>query len=138
MERIRVFIRRRVIKQMKPTPTQKKKLYALLHEIVRLRDGAKCLKCGRTDKLQLSHIYPKGRYKLMEYLLGNVKLLCLSCHLFWWHKNPIEAHEWLSGVVSKERLAYLKLCSNTYLGKFDPKLAIIELTQELKQFSKRK
>jgi len=117
---------------MKPTILQKKKLYALLHEAVRIRDGAKCLKCGRTDKLQLSHIYPKGRYRLMEYLLDNVKLLCLSCHLFWWHKNPIEAHEWLKETLPKARLDKLKLSSNTYLGSFDPKLVILELTAFVK------
>lgn len=118
---------------MKPTATQKKKLYELLQKLVRVRDGERCLKCGKTERLQLSHIYPKGRYKLMEFLSKNVKILCVGCHLYWWHKNPIEAHEWLQEKLPKERLAWLKTASNTYLGKFDPKLAIIELESELKK-----
>lgn len=121
---------------MKPTPTQKKKLYALLHELVRLRDGAACLKCSKTEGLQLSHIYPKGRYRGMEFVDLNTKLLCTSCHIFWWHRNPIEAVEWINQKLPKERMDKLKLMSNTYMGGFDPKLVIIELTEKIKKLKR--
>lgn len=119
---------------MRPTALQQKKLYAFLHAIVRRRDGPRCRKCGRTDTLQLSHIYPKGRYRLMEFLSDNVKLLCHACHLYWWHRNPIEAHEWLQTVLSPDRLKRLKLASQTYLGPFDPKLSILGLEHELASY----
>lgn len=122
---------------MRPTPAQKKKLYGLLQKIVRLRDGDMCLRCSRTDTLQLSHIYPKGRYKLMEFIPSNCKMLCVACHLFFWHRDPIQAHEWLQTVLRPERLTKLKRMSQTYLGPFDPKLAIIELEQELQKYESR-
>lgn len=122
---------------MRPTALQKKKLYALLHAIVRLRDGPRCLKCNRTDSLQLSHIYPKGRYKLMEFLSDNVKLLCMPCHLYWWHRNPIEAHEWLQVTIPVSRQKKLKLASLTYLGPFDAKLSILGLEYELASYEPR-
>lgn len=122
---------------MKPSKTQKKALYELLHKLVRLRDGEKCLKCLKTDRLQLSHIYPKGRYRLMEFVPENVKLLCVGCHLYWWHRNPIEAHEWLKIKLDQARLAKLKLMSQTYLGPFDPKLQILYLKQEIKKYDSK-
>lgn len=72
----------------------------------------------------------------MEYMPENVKLFCVGCHLYWFHRNPIEAHEWLEKVIPKERLQKLKLASNTYLGPFDPKLAILELKTLIKNYSR--
>lgn len=116
---------------MKPTKTQKAKLNKLLHEICRKRDGDKCLRCFNTERLQLSHIYPKGKCRGMEFMAQNVKLLCVGCHLYFWHKHPVAAKEWLDTVMPKQRLDYLKLCSNSYMGGQDPKLLILELEQEL-------
>lgn len=118
---------------MKPNSSQKKKIYSLLKDIVTLRDGEECLRCKKRDRLQLSHIYPKGRYRLMEFMPENLKLLCVGCHLYWWHKNPMEASEWLKTVIPKDRLQRLRVASNTYLGSFDPKLQIIYLSDELKK-----
>lgn len=94
----------------KYTAHQVKEICALLREAVILRDGEKCLKCGKRDKLQMSHIYPR-RYKRMIYDFDNLKLLCVGCHLYWWHKNPIEAHEWLVKTVDEKRLQRLKFMS---------------------------
>ena len=118
------------IEQMRPTASQRKKLYALLHAIVRLRDGPRCLRHGGTDRLQMSHIYPKGRHKLMEFLTINVKLLCPDCHA-WWHANPAKAREWLKTAIPVERQKKLRLVSQTYLGPFDAKRSILGLEQEL-------
>lgn len=114
---------------MKTTAHQKKVLNSLLHEILLLRDK-KCLRCGKPE-FQMSHIYPKGRYRLMEYEPDNLKALCYSCHLGWWHKNPIEAHEWLVTVILKKRLDRLKMMSNTQLAPFDYKLQKVYLEHEL-------
>ena len=111
--------------------TEKRELNRLLHEILRLRDRV-CLKCGTDGTLQMSHIYPKGRYKGMEYEPLNVKLLCYGCHFHFWHKNPIEAHAWLASVMPKERLDYLKLRSQVVdSGMRNYKLLKIMLENEL-------
>ncbi|MDI6808179.1 MAG: hypothetical protein QME66_04240 [Candidatus Eisenbacteria bacterium] len=114
---------------MKPTKTQKARLYTLLRKAVIRRDGEICQKCGKTQILHLSHIYPKGKYRRMEFELDNVKLLCAGCHIFWWHKNPIEAHEWLQTVVPKERLDKLRLQAQ-YIDKSPIDYAALELYLE--------
>ena len=90
------------------TVYQRRKLNGLLHELIVLRDGGKCLYCGRTDTLQVSHIYPKGIYRGLEFDPLNLKLLCYRHHFHWWHKHPLEAKPWLEKVIDKKRLAYLK------------------------------
>lgn len=94
------------------TPSQKRTIYALLHELVRLRDKDRCLRCQKRE-WQLSHIYPKGKHRKMEFDPDNVKALCYACHIHWWHKNPIEAHEWLAVTIDKQRLMRLKIAANT-------------------------
>jgi len=113
------------------TKGEKKVLNGLLHKILEKRDG-RCLKCGKTE-WQMSHIYPKGRYRSMEFDPDNVKALCYACHLHWWHKNPIEAHEWLQIRMSDARLKRLKLMSQT-TNKIDYKLIRLFLEQTLKEY----
>lgn len=108
-------------------------IYGILRQIVMKRDGAKCLRCGKTDRLHLSHIYPRGKYKTMALEPLNLKMLCVGCHLYWWHKNPMEAWEWLNEVMSKERIQKLKVMSQSY-GKIpDLQLLKIALQKELTQ-----
>lgn len=115
---------------------QKKELNALLHEYCRLRDGDKCLHCGKSGDLQLSHIYPKGRYKKMEFDEDNLKLLCWHCHFGWWHKNPIEAHEWLKEILSAKRLRDLQFRAQTVNKTIlDFKLVKIYLEQKIKKLN---
>ncbi len=61
----------------------------------------------------MSHIYPKGRYRKMQFDPDNVKALCLGCHLYWWHKHPIEAKEWAIKALGRARLNRLKKKANT-------------------------
>jgi len=98
---------------MKLTPSQKRTINGLLRELLVLRDGERCLRCKRTGVLHMSHIYPKGKHRRMEYMAKNLKFLCLSCHLYWWHRSPIEAWEWLSATLDKGRLQELKRAANT-------------------------
>lgn len=128
------------IQKIKKIPKQfnkkshKKRLYALLHEAVRLRDNEQCLKCHRRDTLQLSHIYPKGKHRKLEFELDNLKLLCYACHIHWFHKSPIEAHEWLQQVIPQERLQRLKLLANTVqYGTIDYAALELWLEQEIKR-----
>ena len=55
----------------------------------------KCERCGGTFRLQISHILPKGKYPRLRYFLGNVIIFDFPCHPEWWHKNPLEAAEFI-------------------------------------------
>ena len=94
------------------TKSEKKKLHSLVREFVILRDK-RCLKCGKSDRLHASHIYPRGKYPKMQFNLENVKALCVGCHLYWWHKHPIDAREWAENTLGKALLRRLKKQSNT-------------------------
>lgn len=49
----------------------------------------------------------------MQFNLDNVKALCVGCHLYWWHKHPIEAREWAEKTLGKDLLNRLKKQANT-------------------------
>ena len=91
---------------------ERNKLHKLVREYVMLRDKV-CLKCGKSGNLHASHIYPRGKYPKMQFKVENVKALCLGCHLYWWHKHPIDAAKWLNNTLDKARLKRLKILSNT-------------------------
>ena len=91
---------------------QRIKLHKLVREYVILRDK-KCLRCGKTNNLHASHIYPRGKYPRLQFNTDNVKALCLGCHLYWWHKHPIEAKDWAVKTLGRPRLNKLKKQANT-------------------------
>jgi 5-methylcytosine-specific restriction endonuclease McrA len=94
------------------TKAQRSNLNKLVRQFIILRDKC-CLRCGKTKNLHASHIYPRGKYPKMAYDVNNVKALCLGCHLYWWHKHPIEAKEWAEKTLGKVRLDKLKKQANT-------------------------
>jgi hypothetical protein len=127
----------RTISHPKDKKYLKSQIMSLIHELVVLRDGEKCLRCGKTERLQMSHIYPKGRYRRLELEPDNIKFLCFSCHLCWFHKNPIEARDWLDSVMPKNRLERLKLMSlDSSPNRLDLKLHKIFLEHEIKRLGK--
>ena len=110
------------------TKAQRNKLNKLVREYVVKRDKV-CLRCGKPDRLHASHIYPKGKYRKMQFDVENVKALCVGCHLYWWHKHPIDAKEWAIKVLGRKRLNKLKKQANT-VNKI--KLDFKQLENELK------
>ncbi len=113
------------------TKAQKTKLNKLVREYVVLRDKV-CLRCGKSDRLHASHIYPKGKFRKMQFNVDNVKALCLGCHLYWWHKHPIEAKEWAEKTLGKRRLNKLKKQANTInKNKLDYKQIKSELERKI-------
>lgn len=82
----------------KKSPAQWRKSCVLLAKRIALeRDRYVCQKCGRTKNdcaIHASHVYPEGKYHDLSADPENIKALCFSCHFLWWHKNPIEAHNW--------------------------------------------
>jgi hypothetical protein len=121
---------------LKITKPQKKELNSLIHQILELRDK-KCLKCNSTINLQASHIYSVGSYKKLQFDIENIIFLCLRHHLFWWHKEPLEAWTWIQTALPKERLDRLKLrTQQTGKGMHEYKLLKIYLMKELQQYDK--
>ena len=118
---------------MKLSKYEKSVLKELRHNVCIARDGYKCLKCNEKNKpLYASHIYSVGAHKKMEWDIDNVKSLCYQCHILWWHRNPIEANEWLEKNIDKARLDRLKLRSQVIdKTPIDYKLIKIELEQLL-------
>jgi len=117
------------------TKAQKTKLNKLVREYVVLRDKV-CLRCGKSDRLHASHIYPKGKFRKMQFNVDNVKALCLGCHLYWWHKHPIEAKEWAEKTLGKVRLNRLKKEANTInKNKLDFKQLESELKNKIGEIS---
>lgn len=65
----------------------------LFSQYIRARDRV-CQKCGTDQKLQCSHIKSRA-IKSIRYNDDNAMALCLRCHIYWWHKEPLEASEWM-------------------------------------------
>lgn len=116
------------------TKHERKELNKLIHQILELRDKC-CLRCKTREKLQASHIYPKGVYRKLEFDVDNIKFLCWRDH-WWWHKNPLEAAEWIKTIMPKERLDRLRLRSQTSGdGMRNYKMLKMYLKQELGRYN---
>lgn len=120
---------------MSLSKTQRNKLKKLLAQAMKARDGYKCIRCSKTTVLQTSHIYPVGREKKMEFILDNVKTLCNGCHIFWWHKHPTAAAEWIKTALPKARLDKLKKISqSTKKGVYDYEKIKEELEDAIRRY----
>ena len=93
---------------------------------IRARDGNVCQWCGTTKKLQCAHIVPRT-IKLLRWDERNAIALCLRCHLYKAHKDPILFHEFLEAnfrenysFVQKERYKDMAKITVDYLhGTYD-------------------
>lgn len=130
-----------MIKKKKPTEQQirtktRKKAVALAKEIVKIKSGRKCEKCGadgRIKQMQGSHIYPEGRYQSMSADTDNILCLCAGCHMWSndsWHENPLESAEWFHQKYP-ERYAELKKRSQVAI-KMDWNAKLEVLKEELR------
>ncbi len=70
----------------------------LTRTLVLRRDLERCLKCGGDKMLQAAHIFPKGKYPLLRYVLENLLTLCYRDHLEWAHKDPVGFTDWIEAV----------------------------------------
>jgi hypothetical protein len=95
-------LRRRVSRHTQKKRTSErgklvKEADALTRVLVMRRDGERCCRCERSSPevvIQDAHVYSKGRDTRLRWVLINHLALCLGCHLYWWHKQPLEAYEW--------------------------------------------
>lgn len=114
------------------TPTRKliKQADKLFAELIHKR--GKCERCGKITSLQTAHIIPRTN-KNLRWNPDNALLLCVACHLYWFHKNPLEAMEWFK-LYFPIQYAYLmreKNKLNTSVGK-TIEFTITELKEKLK------
>lgn len=91
------------------------------------RDGNQCVRCGGTYALCAAHVYPKGKYPRMRFLVINLLSMDYACHIEWWHKNPIEATEWFLKTYP-DRAAQLRQLRDTA-----PPVNLKEMLAELSQ-----
>jgi len=84
--------------------TVKRNLDKLFSE--KIRSKGVCEKCGLMKNLQTSHIYSRS-YLRLRWVEENATCLCAGCH-WWWHKNPVEAIEWVKDIRDVEMLKKMK------------------------------
>lgn len=108
---------RKIRRSAGPAAASVKELDALCREVVFLRDGRACRKCGKTTGiLDWAHIYSR-RFKVTRWAPINSIVLCRGCHL-WWHQSPTEAIEWWRKDVGAEIASRLDLMKRA--GKCGP------------------
>jgi len=59
-----------------------------------VRSTGECQRCGKKTALQAAHIISR-KHKLFRWDLRNGLCLCVRCHLYWQHREPVEFTEWL-------------------------------------------
>lgn len=69
-----------------------KKADKLFSEVIRSR--GECEKCGSKTNLQCAHIISRTN-KHLRWDESNALCLCFRCHFFWFHRNPLDAVEWI-------------------------------------------
>lgn len=123
-------MRRTAIRRKSPARKIKQELDLLLKAHVHERDGYACLKCGRYGKgLQAAHIFPKGKYQRLRFDPLNLLTLCVGCHLFWAHKDPIGFYEWIREKWPM-RIEQLKVCA-AVARKLDLQELLIYWTEQI-------
>lgn len=115
-------------KKRNPKKTIINKLDTAFSLIIRKR--AQCEKCGRGNNLQCSHIHSREK-KSVRWDLLNAFCLCSGCHLYWWHKHPIEAAEF-----TKSKLGIEEYDALNYRAETIKQWSIEEMEYLLSEFKK--
>lgn len=87
---------------------------AVFSKLIRARDQ-RCLHCGKgPDQAQLhcSHVYSRKNLSV-RWDEMNAKALCAYHHRRFWHEQPKEALEWLTGLWGEDHMAELKVRANS-------------------------
>jgi len=92
-ERIKLQKQKLREKKAKSVSKLKKECDTLFSKIIRLRDK-KCLRCGSTKNLQVAHLISR-RHLAHRWDEKSAITLCYTCHIYFWHREPIGATEWL-------------------------------------------
>ena len=103
----------------------------VLHRQAKIYGVGVCLKCQQARVLQAAHILGKGAHNGIRFDLENVIGLCLRCHIFWCHRDPVGFVDWINELFPG-RIDKLKLAASQY-RKQDLKELIVVLKSIAKQ-----
>jgi 5-methylcytosine-specific restriction endonuclease McrA len=113
-----------------------KELDALCREVVFLRDGNKCRKCGKESGLfDWAHVHSR-RSRVLRWNLLNSLVLCRACHMRWHDASPGAGDamlKWWKAEVGPEVVTKLDLLKFTKPRKTDPELVRAYLEAERKK-----
>ena len=110
------------------------KLDELCRDIIRIRDDMTCQRCHKQiekSNAHCSHVIPKSRGNNLRWNLINLKLLCMYCHLHWWHKDIISGAEWFKSAFPA-RHKYLESRKNDMV-----KFSIVDLKELLNELREK-
>ena len=110
----------------KKTPRKKleDKLDKIFSLIIRLKGH--CVRCGKSEGIQCSHIHSRSKMSV-RWDLYNAFCLCAGCHLYWWHKHPIEAGKFTLSILGQSE--FDKLYDR---AMFTKKWTVEEMQEHLK------
>ena len=80
------------IKKRNPIKTWQNKCDHMFSLLVRKRGYCQWPQCNKTEGLQCSHIHSRTKMSV-RWDLNNALCLCAGCHMYKWHKHPIDASE---------------------------------------------
>ena len=80
----------------------------ILRQILLIQRRTICEWCEKTRPLQVSHILSKGLYPKLRFHKMNLLMLCVDCHLFKWHKSPLDATAFLNKYKGEDYIDKLK------------------------------
>jgi len=86
-----------------------------------------CQRCGKAEHLNCAHAYSRAKMSIRWYD-DNAFCMCVGCHFFWAHRNPLEFASWVQKTLGDERFAALILKSNKH-----KKWSIEEMQERLKE-----
>ena len=100
----------------------RKKLIKKLDDLARakVRARGKCEVCGKTETLQVAHIFSR-RHKGVRWDEDNLLLLCYYHHLHFAHTNPVEFSEWVRSYLGEQKYNRLRVKARviTKFSEFD-------------------
>ncbi len=88
-----------------------KELDNLFREVIRKRDKV-CQMCGKRENLQCAHIFSRSHFNT-RWDVENGMLLCVRCHLFIAHKEPIRFAQFVEQKLGEDTLTKLKMRADT-------------------------
>lgn len=102
----------------------------LFSEVIRARDRC-CVWCGKSGRLECSHIYGR-RHVGTRWEERNAKALCFGCHRRW-HEDPAGSVEWITARLGQKYMDQLALMAHavTRYTVFDKDMIKKSLRQRL-------
>lgn len=134
IEKVEVKLFNKAKKSKKKLAKECDKLWS---ELIKMRAGNVCEKCGRAKTLNSHHVYSRSN-KSVRWDVDNGCCLCAGCHAlsstFSAHKTPIEFVEWIKDKRGETWYVRLRMKANS-ISKVDLMLEKLYLENELKELS---